>query len=292
LHRINADGSVTIVSDIGAGIENLSKNVKSSKSGRKLLSPIKLSDLVPVEGNQYLLLGWESKIKGKGWDALAAKIDLSGSVRWSRSYDLSLYDRMLSVVSAGDSYVFSCNAGDLEFANSGQISDVKILKCDQDGNLVDSETFPGRNALLAATGNRVVAVYDKSHESNVRDVWFREILSAESNAVEIAVHKSHEGFRFGVFRAASLCSGIYLIAGVVPAVPQRNDLDYNLLLVAYSADGQKLWHWSMPVRPAVAESIRLIVSGNRAYICWYTALEGRDCTGLMIYALDMHLQGE
>lgn len=172
LVRVKTDGEVVFA-------ERISKS---------RLSP-EISGLVLTSETNLLAIGFTSR------DGFVRKIDLQGSNLWERTYDLGQGESFTDIVAMGKGgfMVVGCSESHTGMLDIGP-SAVWMVKCDEEGNIISEDVFPGRRPRICQlnSGNYVIS-YDKSsslkgeyrirsYAANMALLWDKQVVTAEESA--------------------------------------------------------------------------------------------------------------
>uniref|UniRef100_A0A7V5Y0R1 Bulb-type lectin domain-containing protein n=1 Tax=candidate division WOR-3 bacterium TaxID=2052148 RepID=A0A7V5Y0R1_UNCW3 len=126
--------------------------------------------LIPNENNEILLIGYAGSFN---YDVYLIKTDSLGNALWQRNYGGSGYDIGYAGILADNNYLI---VGSTESFGQGQ-NDVYLVVIDNDGNLIFSNTFGGRNVdkgysiTKVRDGNFLIVGYTLSFGQGSADVY-------------------------------------------------------------------------------------------------------------------------
>jgi len=191
---------------------------------------------------------------GKLKDAWVLKIDDKGNELWQKNYDKGKSeDAMCMAVADDGSFILAANSGEYNKFGGGQ-SNIWIIKCDRQGNVISEATFEGRHPTIAITKDGICAVsFNKASFPKV-DL---QIMGLDEKLNKIwGPHTLYEGQGVGIYNIKTDGAGNFIIAG---------SKFMEVWLWKYDRKGNEIW--SIPVRTQMAAPlIHLLITTENEYI--------------------------
>ncbi|MHC4643755.1 MAG: hypothetical protein ACYS32_19095 [Planctomycetota bacterium] len=191
---------------------------------------------------------------GKFKDAWVLKIDDQGNELWQKNYDKGKTEDAMSVAVADDgSFILAANSGEYNKFGGGQ-SDIWIIKCDRQGNVISEATFEGRHPTIAITKDGICAVsFNKASFPKV-DL---QIMGLDEKLNKIwGPQALYEGQGVGIYNIKTDSADNFIIAG---------SKFMEVGLWKYNRKGNEIW--SIPVRTQMSVPlIHLLITTENEYI--------------------------
>ncbi len=191
---------------------------------------------------------------GKFKDAWVLKIDEQGNELWQKNYDNGKSEDAMSMAVADDgSFILSANSGKYNKFGSGQ-SNIWIIKCDRQGNVISEATFEGRHPTIAITKNGIYAVSFNKADFPKVDL---QIMGLDKKLNKIwGPHTLYKGDGLGMYNVETDSAGNFIIAGSKFS---------EIWIWKYDRKGKELW--SIPVKTQMAVPlIHLLITNENEYI--------------------------
>jgi hypothetical protein len=110
----------------------------------------------------FLLYGSDYK-GGQNSDARVTKLDQDGNEVWRREYDKGKMEWGTGLAPQEDGgFILGANSGIYNKFGAGP-SEVWIIKCDRDGNILKETTFEGRHPTVIGNGDITAVVFNKEN---------------------------------------------------------------------------------------------------------------------------------
>lgn len=200
---ISSNGDIFVVGELDGITESF---MKISQEGEIIFNKsvydkelgdvdILINKMLPLSNNNFLLIGKD------GENGLIMKIDSEGNRLWRKRHDIGQIELFTDGVSMDDGSGFLLVGNVANYAESGMIgpSDIWVLRCDAEGNIISEELFPGNpmpgkwpQVCRLDSGNFVVA-YDskpkmmsmstdhriRAFSPNLKVLWDKEVTKLE-----------------------------------------------------------------------------------------------------------------
>lgn len=191
---------------------------------------------------------------GKFKDAWVLKIDDQGNELWQKNYDKGKSENAMSMAVADDgSFILAANSGEYNKFGGGQ-SNIWIIKCDRQGNVISEATFEGRHPTIAITEGGICAVsFNKASFPKV-DL---QVMGLDEKLNKIwGPQALYKGQGVGMYNIKTDSTGNFIIAG---------SKFMEVWLWKYDRKGNEIW--SIPVRTQMAAPlIHLLITTENEYI--------------------------
>jgi hypothetical protein len=191
---------------------------------------------------------------GKFKDAWVLKIDDQGNELWQKNYDKGKSENAMSIAVADDgSFVLAANSGKYSKFGSGQ-SNIWIIKCDRQGNIISEAIFEGRHPTIAMTKDGTCAVSFNKADFPKVDL---QIMGLDEKLNKIWSSQTlYEGQGIGMYNIKTDIAGNFIIAGAKFG---------EIWLWKYDRKGNEIW--SIPVRTMMAvPMIHSLLTTENEYI--------------------------
>ncbi|MFC1549998.1 T9SS type A sorting domain-containing protein [Candidatus Neomarinimicrobiota bacterium] len=196
--------------------------------------------IVLTDDEHYMMLGETRRDNFGDPDLLLLKLDLSGNIEWSKTYGGEKDDNSTSLVkTSDDGYLL---VGYSDSFNDGSNKDIYVVKVDEEGNEVWTETYGGNGGESASevinTSDGGYAIVGKTDSKGAggQDIWLLK-LNANGN---LDWDKTYGGSdRDGGSDVAEFPDGGYAITGyAIGFGPGATDM----FLIGTDELGNELWN--------------------------------------------------
>ena len=196
--------------------------------------------IVLTDDEHYMMLGETRRDNFGDPDLLLLKLDLSGNIEWSKTYGGEKDDNSTSLVkTSDDGYLL---VGYSDSFNDGSNKDIYVVKVDEEGNEVWTETYGGDGGESASevinTSDGGYAIVGKTDSKGAggQDIWLLK-LNANGN---LDWDKTYGGSdRDGGSDVAEFPDGGYAITGyAIGFGPGATDM----FLIGTDELGNELWN--------------------------------------------------
>ena len=177
---------------------------------------------------------------GKFNDAWVLKIDDQCNELWQKNYDKGKSEDAMSMAVADDgSFVLAANSGEYNKFGGGQ-SNIWIIKCDRQGNVISDATFEGRHPTIDITKDGICAVsFNKADFPKVN----LQIMGLDEKLNKIwGPHTLYNGQGIGMYNIKADSAGNFIIAG---------SKFMEVWLWKYDKKGKELWSVAAKTQVAV-----------------------------------------
>lgn len=219
---------------------------------------ILINKMIPLPDNSFLLLGSE---RGQG---LLTKIDSTGNILWDRTYNLKDSEIFTDGVAVGDKGDFLVAGISLELHQgplTSETSNVWILRCDKEGNIITEELFPG---VLGSGVGRIPAVFQLDSSNFV--VFYYDPINTEFKIKafnlnlkllwEKSIFKREPSQSMGSFKIKPIPKGGFIIAHC-----RKN----NLVINEYNENGDKVSN--LEIKDNIWKSnLGLVCTADKAFV--------------------------
>jgi hypothetical protein len=191
---------------------------------------------------------------GKFNDAWVLKIDDQGNELWQKNYDKGKSEDAMSMTVVDDgSFILAANSGEYNKFGGGQ-SNIWIIKCDRQGNVISEATFEGRHPTIDITKDGICAVsFNKASFPKV-DL---QIMGLDIKLNKIwGPQALYEGQGVGIYNIKTDIADNFIITG---------SKFMEVWLWKYDREGNEIW--SIPVRTRMSVPlIDLLITTEDEYI--------------------------
>ena len=186
---------------------------------------------------------------GKFKDAWVLKIDDQGNELWQKNYDKGKSEDARSMAVADDgSFILAANSGEYNKFGGGQ-SNIWIIKCDRQGNVILEAVFEGRHPTIAMTKDGICTVSFNKADFPKVDL---QIMGLDKKLNKIWDPQAlYEGQGFGMYNIKTDSAGNFIIAGAKFG---------EVWLWKYDRKGNEIWSIPVKTQMAVAAILSLLTT--------------------------------